>query len=187
MICDEEDPDRPGITCVTDRQDQMHRHFHTSDDGGTWQNRNKPLKKPKVAPLGPDDRAGEPDPKSPTGDWPTSPPSADGDADPEDIIGGWVRYAINVLHEFLKTRRSPFTTPEHVWPLLVEPPHVVADPRKRMRAVRNHAVACGWMREVDSVRLRDTYRTRDGAEFKMNKIVPVFESLISKPSIPDFD
>ncbi len=88
---------------------------------------------------------------------------------PQFEIDDWVEYALGVLRKFLAERTTDFTTPEDLWPLVVSPPE-----RRKMTEVVNIAVKRGWMREVAAVRLRGTYRTQDGHEFKMNKLVPVY-------------
>lgn len=86
---------------------------------------------------------------------------------------GWLAHAHGVLSEFLGHRESHFTTPEHLWPLLPDPAPEV-DRRVLVRVVRQ-ALREGRIREVSARRLNDTYSTADGATFKINKLVPVYE------------
>jgi hypothetical protein len=88
----------------------------------------------------------------------------------------WVEHASKVLHGFLRTRHEAFTTPEDLWPLLDAPEEM----REMVQVVRR-ALRGKWMTEVAAKRLTGVYRTRDGVEFKMNKLVPVYESLIAEP------
>lgn len=84
----------------------------------------------------------------------------------------WLAHASEVMTEFLATRTEPFTTPEHLWPLLPDPlPDV--DRRILVRLVRS-ALKAGLIREEGARRLRDTYRTADGTTFSINKLVPVY-------------
>lgn len=83
---------------------------------------------------------------------------------------GWIDHAYGVLLGFLKDRTEPFTTPEHLWPLLPDPAPEV-DRRVLVRVVRQ-ALREGLIQEVGAVRLKDTYRTADGSEFSINKLSP---------------
>lgn len=86
----------------------------------------------------------------------------------------WATTAEQTLHRLLMTRQEPFTTPEVLWPLLDSPP---TDMRS-LSTIVQAALRQGKMTEVGFVRLRDTYRTRDGVTFKMNKIVAKYRSRI---------
>lgn len=87
----------------------------------------------------------------------------------------WVAHAEEVLAGLLATRDEPFTTPEHLWPLLPDPlPDV---DRRALVTVVRRAVRSKAMAEVGSRRLRDTYRTADGAEFAINKLVPIYQAV----------
>jgi hypothetical protein len=85
----------------------------------------------------------------------------------------WVEYASRVLHTYCREHAEPFTTAEHLWPLLDAPEEMRWLVQPVRRALRQH-----WMHQVDSRRLGDIYRSRDGVEFQMNKLVPVYRSLI---------
>lgn len=87
----------------------------------------------------------------------------------------WVIHARQTLRAFLVERAEPFTTPEHVWPLLPDPAPV--DRRVFSRVVQA-ALREGWMTQDGSVRLEGGFTTADGTPFSMNKIVPVYRSLI---------
>ena len=84
---------------------------------------------------------------------------------------GWVAKTAPVIHRFLHTRAEPFTTPEHLWPLLDAPAEMRAMSRVVQALLRE-----GLIEEVGAKRLRDTYTTRDGVQFAMNKIVPIYRS-----------
>lgn len=84
----------------------------------------------------------------------------------------WLAQASDIFEEFLAARTEPFTTPEHLWPLLPDPlPDV--DRRILVRLVRS-ALRAGVIREQGARRLKDTYRTADGSEFAINKLVPIY-------------
>jgi len=86
----------------------------------------------------------------------------------------WLLHAEKTLAAFLEARAEPFTTPEHLWPLLHDPlPEVDRRVLSRLvqRALRN-----GEIVEVGGKRLRDTYYSADGGEFKINKIVPIYQA-----------
>jgi hypothetical protein len=85
----------------------------------------------------------------------------------------WVEYASEVLHTYCREHQQPFTTPEHLWPLLDAP-----EEKRQMHQPVRRALGQRWMSEVGSRRLRDIYRTRDGVEFQLNKLVPVYQSRI---------
>lgn len=85
----------------------------------------------------------------------------------------WVDAAKRVTLRWLSEHPEPFTTAEHWWPLLNQPEEM----RAMVRVVQAHLRA-GRMVEVGTKRLTDTYRTRDGHEFAMNKKVPVYQSRI---------
>lgn len=86
---------------------------------------------------------------------------------------GWVDRTFGTLTTFLRDRHEPFTTPEHFWPLIEAPREMRAMSRVVQRALRQNI-----LQECGAKRLKDTYRTRDGVEFAMNKIVPVYQSLL---------
>lgn len=85
----------------------------------------------------------------------------------------WLAYATEVFMGFLRGREEPFTTAEHVWPLLECPEEMRA-----MSVVTQRMLRGGVIREQGATRLRGTYRTKDGVEFRENKLVPVYRSLI---------
>lgn len=91
-------------------------------------------------------------------------------------IDEWVEYAGRIFYQFLLARPEPFTTAEDFWPLVEKPEEM----RHFRRVVQSHLKA-GHMEEVGSKRLRDTYRTKDGHEFPMNKLVPIYQSRIHRP------
>lgn len=89
----------------------------------------------------------------------------------------WVAHAKHVLHEFCATHSEPFTTPEDIWPLLEWP---VGGEMCAMVIPVRHALKRRWMREVDYRRLSEVYTTADGHTFEMNKVVPIYQSLIAR-------
>lgn len=86
----------------------------------------------------------------------------------------WPAHAAQVLHRLLLTRAEPFTTPEVLWPLLDSP----EGDMRALSVIIQAALREGKMAEVGFLRLRDTYRTKDGVEFRINKVVPRYRSLI---------
>ena len=88
--------------------------------------------------------------------------------------GDWVAGATQTLHTFCQHRSEPFTTAEHLWPLLSWP----GEMRCFTLAVQT-ARKSGWMAETGAVRLSGTYATADGHTFAMNKLVPIYTSLIT--------
>lgn len=85
----------------------------------------------------------------------------------------WVEYASRVLHTYCREHEQPFTTAEHLWPLLDAPEEMRWLVQPVRRALRQR-----WMHQVDTRRLSDLYRSKDGVEFQMNKFVPVYQSRI---------
>lgn len=79
-----------------------------------------------------------------------------------------------IFMDYLKTHAEPFTTPEDIWPLIRRP----AEMRSMVVVVRR-MVSRGLMAEVGAKRLSGTYHTREGDEFKMNKLVPIYQSLVA--------
>ena len=88
----------------------------------------------------------------------------------------WIEAAKRTLRVYCQQHSMPFTTPEDIWPLLESPGEMRA-----FTVVVQHAIRRRWIREVDSRRLRGVYTTRDGKQFEMNKIVPVYQSRIAIP------
>lgn len=86
----------------------------------------------------------------------------------------WQAYAERVLTDFLKTRTEPFTTAEHVWPLLDKPEEMRSLARLVQRLLRSKQIE-----EVGAVRLRGEYQTRDGYRFAENKLVPIYRSKVA--------
>lgn len=85
----------------------------------------------------------------------------------------WIAEARRVLHRYCTEHAEPFTTPEHIWPLLDSPGEMRA-----FTVVVQHALRRRWIAEEGFVRLRGVYTTRDGQTFEMNKAVPVYRSRI---------
>lgn len=82
----------------------------------------------------------------------------------------WVEGAYTVLVGWIRSHPGQqFTTPEDIWPLLTAPREMRAMVLPVRRAIKH-----GLMAEVGAKRLRETYRTRDGVEFPMNKLVPIY-------------
>lgn len=95
-------------------------------------------------------------------EWGQEPPSAQ-----------WVEDTLRTFEEFLRGRGESFTTAEDFWPLIDTP----GDMREMVHVVRR-ALRLEWIQEVGAKRLSGTYRTRNGHEFQMNKLVPIYESRI---------
>ncbi len=91
----------------------------------------------------------------------------------------WAHETTGTLQVFLVARQEPFTTPEHLWPLIDSP----NGDMRAMSVVVQAALRGQWIEEVGSKRLRDVYRTRDGVEFAMNKLVPIYRSKIFGESL----
>lgn len=85
----------------------------------------------------------------------------------------WAGHTKVLLRRFLSQRTTRFTTAEDFWPLVNIGPDMRA-----MSVVVQHGLREGWMEKQDAVYLRDTYTTRDGVKFKMNKIAPYYVSKI---------
>lgn len=88
----------------------------------------------------------------------------------------WVAQTKTALRAFLVTRTEPFTTAEDFWP------QVDAPDEHSMRAMVQpvqYALKQCWMVEVEARRLRGIYTTRNGIQFSMNKLVPVYRSLLT--------
>lgn len=96
------------------------------------------------------------------------------------VVDPWEEEALAIFYRFLLTRVEPFTTPEHLWPLIEAP----GEMRKMVSVVRR-ALRGGWIREVGATRLTGTYFTLDHREFKMNKLVPLYQSLLPRGSVED--
>jgi hypothetical protein len=92
---------------------------------------------------------------------------------------GWVLATSRAFHDFCLNRAEPFTTAEHFWPTIEAPAEMRA-----LSQVIQAALRKGWIGEVGSRRLNDTYRSKDGIEFKMNKIVPVYQSKVCRKGRP---
>lgn len=86
----------------------------------------------------------------------------------------WLEEAYEIFHQWLAEHSEPFTTPQHIWPMLDTPTSM-----RILSVVVQRLLREGAMGQVGSVRLRDTYRTRDGTMFSINKMVPLYQSLIS--------
>lgn len=93
----------------------------------------------------------------------------------ETSQGDWLEQARRALHQ-VATGRERFTT-GHVWPLVVAP----REKRAMVQVVR-HGLRCGWMVEDGAQRESGEYTTLDGVSFPLNKLVPVYRSLIFKSS-----
>jgi hypothetical protein len=88
----------------------------------------------------------------------------------------WLACAKQALHR-VATLMPQFTTGD-VWPLLDAPVE-----KRMMSLVVTHGVRLGWMHETGARREKGVYRTRDGVEFPLNKLVPVFTSLVYQEGI----
>lgn len=85
--------------------------------------------------------------------------------------GAWLTEAKAALRQVAQSR-SRFTTGD-VWPLVDAP----AEKRAMVQVVR-HGLRAGWMIEDGAERVHGEYLTRDGVSFPLNKLVPVYASLL---------
>lgn len=163
-LCHEPHPDHPEVTCI---KEAPCTGYHIAEDGQPWGYtpvESKARKQTRI--QGIVERAKKPVRTGP----PTSVPQEVEEAWQRDQ-GQWLKQAQQTFREFLVQRRSDFTTPEHFWPLVDSPPQ-----RRAFSLVVQQALRENWIVEVGAVRLRGTYETRDGQQFAMNKLVPVYRS-----------
>lgn len=94
----------------------------------------------------------------------------------------WQARTRGAFRDFLRDRSEPFTTAEHFWPLIDAPREMRA-----LSTVVRGAIRDNWIEEHGAVRLREVYHSRDGVQFAMNKLVPVYVSLIvaKTPALSD--
>lgn len=86
----------------------------------------------------------------------------------------WMDYAHGEFFRFITGRAQSFTTPEDFWPLIVAPRE-----KRALSIVVQAALRKGQIEESGEFkRLRGVYRTSDGVEFAMNKVVPIYRSLL---------
>lgn len=83
----------------------------------------------------------------------------------------WLKEATEALKAVCETHET-FTN-ELVW-LRVDD----TEERRAMVLVTRSGLRSGWMVEDHAIRVKGTWQTRDGAEFPLNKLVPVYRSLI---------
>lgn len=88
--------------------------------------------------------------------------------------GDWVAGAKEVLHEVCLSQ-SRFTTGD-MWPRLNAPPE-----KRQMVVVIRYGLSRGWMVEESAVRENGEYTTRDGQSFRLNKLVPIYKSMLYLP------
>jgi hypothetical protein len=81
----------------------------------------------------------------------------------------WIREAKEALHQVCLANET-FTT-ELVWALVDSPKE-----RRAMVVVVRHGIRAGWMHEDHAKRIHGVWTTRDGHEFPLNKLVPVYRS-----------
>ncbi len=81
----------------------------------------------------------------------------------------WLRLAREALREVCEHNET-FTN-ELVWANVDD-----IKQRRAMVLVIRYGLKAGWMHEDHAVRVTGTWRTRDGAEFPLNKLVPVYRS-----------
>jgi len=85
----------------------------------------------------------------------------------------WLVLAKGALKHLCETQEE-FTTGA-LWPLVDNPRE-----RRAMVIVVRHGLRSGWMQEVGARRETEEWRTRDGVSFPMNKLVPVYRSLLAQ-------
>jgi hypothetical protein len=83
----------------------------------------------------------------------------------------WLVQAQIALRQVCRTHKR-FTT-DDVWPLVDNPRE-----RRAMVMVVQHGLRHGWMAEVSAQREHGVWTTRDGVTFPLNKLVPIYHSLI---------
>ncbi len=86
---------------------------------------------------------------------------------------GWAQDTYSTVVAWLRTRTEPFTTAEHVWPLIPAPQEKRAMSLVVSRLLREHKIV-----EEGATRLKGVYTSQDGVEFKENKFVPIYRSRI---------
>lgn len=149
-VCGEAHPEHPEVTCWRAGTRHFGDHF---GDGYRWPNA-RPLARPQ-----------------PSGSKAPHPgPALAGffDKDAE-----WKRETIETVTQWLRSHGDPFTTAQHLWPLL-DSPH----DKRSMSEVIRYLLTHQRIREVGTVRLGSGFTTRDGQRFAQNKKVPVYQSLI---------
>ena len=88
----------------------------------------------------------------------------------------WLKEATEALRTVCETNET-FTNKE-VWARVDD-----TQERRAMVIVVRTGIRNGWMEEESAMRVRDTWSTRDGVEFPLNKLVPVYRSKIFAGSV----
>lgn len=175
-LCGEVHPDKPEVVC--DKQVPCYVMHHSRVTNDVWDGEQDPR---TVVPKGKSrakelaDLASHVEPSKKAGPpLPLRRPHQQSEYENPVQDPEWVNNAVKVFHDFLSDRAEDFTTPEDLWPLLDSPREM----REMVQVVRR-ALRQKWIEEVAAKRLNGVYRTRDGVEFKMNKLVPIYRSLLS--------
>ena len=174
--CDEESPDSPEIRC-SKTPHPYGTHVHR-ESGATWsglpipdfyQRRTAAASESRLVKValsvrdaGAGSRTGPPHvsgpPRAVLVDWASRSPV-------------WIAEAKRALRQVCEAHER-FTNAV-LWPLLDAPQE-----KRTMVVVTRHGLSCGWMVEDGAVRERGEWTTRDGVTFALNKLTPVYHSLI---------
>lgn len=189
MNCNAPHPSIEGVVC-TQREGAQPHPFHLDRKSGIdWPNeafepprsvvhsRGKGKKKAEEIAKGNPEPPRVGAPPSPEEHLDRQRPQTDvpADAVAEWSKDAWVDRTYATLVAWVRQNgASVFTTPEDIWPLIDAPREMRAMVLPVRRAIKN-----GIIIEVGAKRLRDTYRTRDGVEFAMNKLVPIYQGVTS--------
>lgn len=178
--CGESHPDQPGVACVK----ETHPYGdHYEPDAGIWEGPPRPVRigtkrgRTRIQEISNRigvveiERTGAPV----SAGVPIVAALAWRERQPQ-----WLAEATAALHQVAKTKQH-FTTGD-VWPLIDAPPEMRA-----MVLVVRHGIRLGWMYEDAAKREHGVWRTRDGVEFRLNKLVPIYKSqiYISTEETPD--
>ena len=168
--CGSEDPAVPGLLCDKPPH-PFGAHFNMSSMT-TWAGVPMPQRKGKgprggrvtdlvrtIEASGNAERTGPPTlgpPKAATLTW-------------EQRRARWLEEAKEALRQVCLGNET-FTN-EQVWARVDD-----VSERRAMVLVTRHGLRNGWMHEDHAIRVHGTWRTRDGQEFPLNKLVPVYRS-----------
>lgn len=167
--------EKDGLTC--DKPQHPFGHHMNRATGKVWAGVTMPEKRTKKGPRGQrvNDvvRAIE---ESGLGRR-TGPPDADRTGRPGEAVertwkaqqDAWLAQAKDALRLVCQTQET--FTGEQVWALVDD-----IRERRAMVLVVRHGLKAGWMHEDHAIRVHGVWRTRDGAEFPLNKLVPVYRS-----------
>lgn len=175
-VCGEAHPERPDLACDKDTH-PFGAHLHITS-GTTWEGLPVPAPSRRKGKRGDASRVAQVIERigargARTGPPVSGPPPAAVAAWEADQ-GAWVAEARAALKAVAQTR-SRFTTGD-VWPLLEAPPE-----KRAMVVVVRYGLKAGWMVEDGAERVNGQYLTRDGVAFPLNKLVPIYRSLLYRP------